>query len=117
GSSGHESDEQHSVERFVQTEISCRECLRLNSFSPTAVVSTLKLNGDRAVSVDRLFACPSHRFVYPRANLELGRQLDLAAVAFGKQKRSLADTATMGMPGIQSAAQIQFLVGTFQLQP
>jgi len=85
------------------------------SFAPAPIVCVFEFNGDGAVGIHRLFACPSHRFDCARANLKLGGKIELARVPLGKQKRRLPQPARMGMPWIESSSQAQFLVGTLEL--
>ena len=91
--------------------------VRLDSLSPATVIGSLQFHRNGAVSIHRLLAGPGNRLDDSGTNFKLGRQLDPAAVICGKQKGSLAKTATVGLPGIQRAPQLQFLVGTLELQP
>ena len=87
----------------------------LHSLTPTPMVRVLEFNSDRTIGIHRLFARPCDRFKAARADLKLGGKIDFAHVPPGKEKGGLPQTTGVGMAGIESSTQNDFLVRALEL--
>ena len=77
----------------------------LNALAPAGGAFTLEVYGYAAVVIKWLSAGPRKRLLHARADFNLCRELHLAAVALGQQKRGLANAPAVWMASIQSALQ------------